>query len=484
MENLVIWSSIVFFLTSILMFIVAPEFLYFNFTLFILSIILILIKYKKKMKSKIVQNMITVLMTLLIVAISNYIVFKNTNEYDLTKSKIHTLSDKSKKVLEEVKSKLELTIFAKRQNWKSYLKLLELYKSASKKVSIVAIDPVKDPMKAAQYNIKNENSLLIIYENKKSILTKINELNLTNEILKFVSYTNRKLCFTQGHGEFDFNDKGNDGLSFLNQRIIESGFSLKEIDLLKDSSFKNCTAILSLGVKRDFLRLETKRLSNFLSEGGGFIATLAPNFNEAKRSLFRKFLNEIDIDFTNSVIIDRLASVHRVDATINVIDNFLRHPIVEGFKERIYMPISMVIKSNGVSKALYQAASFPATWGETDLKALMKGKASYDKKDIKDNLTSAVVVEKSSFRAAIFGSERFIVNAYQGQSSNFNFFLNTLDWIIRDEGLISLDRPKLKNEKLNLSAPALNTIFYGIIIFVPFVFFVIAGVIYRRNQKL
>jgi len=465
----------------------------FDICLLVLGIILFIIKLKKeKLLSRtktqmIFKNAITVFLTFLIVGILNYIIIKKSEDIDLTNEKIHSLTDKSFKILSKIDSKLELTVFAQRENWDPYLKLLELYERGSELVSINAVDPVKSPLIASQYGVESNGQILIKFKGKSEVLKKVNELGLTNKILKLTVSKRRNLCAVNGHGEYNIGTTTNNGLSFLNKQIQSSSYALKEIELRDD--LNDCDVLLFIGLKSDLLKEDVLSITNFIKKGKSILIALGPNFSEYKRTNAYKFLKSLGVEVKNSVVIDRLSSVHRVDATINVVDNYSKHPIVSEFKEKAYMPLNLNLgfnESDTDISALFSSKAFPASWAEVDLESLKKGKATYDTKDIKgpNHLAVAIDNKESFYRAVIFGSDQFILNAYQGQSSNFNIFFNSLDWLLGEEEIISLDRANLSNQSFSLSTPAVNTIFYIVIIFFPFILFLIAGFVYFRNKKL
>ena len=342
-------------------------------------------------------------------------------------------------------------------------------------------------MVAAQFGVESNGQVVIQYKGKSEVLKKVNELELTKKILKLTGSKRRNLCAIGGHGEYDISTTANNGLSFLKKQIQNSSYSLKEIELRDD--LNNCDVLLFIGIKNDLLKNDVLAIMDYIKKGKSILIALGPNFSEYKRANTYKLLESLGVEAKNSVVIDRLSNVHRVDATINVVDNYSKHPIVSEFKEKAYMPLNLNLsfdETNTDISALFSSKEFPASWAETDLESLKKGKATYDSKDIKgpNHLALAIDNKEFFFRAVIFGSDQFILNAYQGQSSNFNIFFNSLDWLLEEEEIISLDRANLSNQSFTLSTPAVNTIFYIVIIFFPFILFIFAGVVYFRNKKL
>ena len=86
-------------------------------------------------------------------------------------------------------------------------------------------------------------------------------------------------------------------------------------------------------------------------------------------------------------------------------------------------------------------------------------------------------------RVVLFSSASFIANQFQGQTNNFNLFLNSLAWVLNEKTLFSLNRPKLEGNLIYISDIHFTFVFYFAILLFPFIFFVLAIVFYRRKMS-
>src|SRR5690606_27001786 len=112
---------------------------------------------------------------------------------------------------------------------------------------------------------------------------------------------------------------------------------------------------------------------------------------------------------------------------------------------------------------LASTSPFPASWAELNLEDINKGSAKYDlEKDVPGPVDVLSVSEnlKTFSRLAVFGSSSVFLNAYQGNSANFNLVLNTVAWLIDDTGLVSLNRPSLTQERVFISDGQMNLILF------------------------
>lgn len=499
-----LWWAIWFglFLSSFVLLIVAPEYANFILGIFVISnIILISLIYvnrksilsflKTLLFKNIVNNTMTVFLVVCIFAMINYLAFKNNVHFDITKQSVHTLSEQSKAVVRSFESKVKLTLFARRQNWDKFLNLLNLYKYQSEKIQIEVIDIDTNPSLVQINNVKEDGTVSIEYKGNQATAVAKDELTLTNSMIKLLRSQKIVIYYTVGHGEIERTQRDQNGGSYLFSKIIAANYILKPIDLLKTQDIpKDANLVLVLGPKEGFLDLEMTQLERYLAKGGNLFVTLAPELNEVKLTNFYELLAKNGVKFNNSIVLDRLSTVQGSQATIPIITLYNPdHSITKNFKGKILMPLSASLESENTKDITYttliKTNNFPGSWAETNFEEVKSGRATYDEKDKKGPIELVATAEntKTHARLMVSSSSSFIVNGYQSQSSNFNFFLNILAWGLDDEGIMSLNRPTLDDEMILLSASQLTLIFFFAIAFLPFFFFACAILFYRRRLK-
>src|SRR5262245_5157769 len=146
---------------------------------------------------------VSILVVLGILVAINYIGSKQNKRWDLTANKQFSLSDQTRNVLTKLDSPLQIRVFAKEPDFQQFRDKLKEYEYASKKVSTEYIDPDKKPASARQSQIQQYNTIVFDYKGRSERVTTDTEQDLTNGIIKVVSGQQRKVYFTQGHGERD-----------------------------------------------------------------------------------------------------------------------------------------------------------------------------------------------------------------------------------------------------------------------------------------
>lgn len=497
-DKILSFISISLLFVSIAMFIVAPEFGQFNFGLVSLTLIgtlaLILrnrialkLFVKTKLFKSIIINIINMTLMISILAIINFLVVKNDYYIDFTTNKLHTLSDQSKDALKLLSNdKIKVSLFAKRGTWNRYLNLLNLYRNENKSVELDVFDVEKEVALVNLYKVNENGTIVIEYKNKTYKTIATNELAVTNLLLKILNPIKKKVYYSVGHNELALNDKNPIGGNFLKEKILNSNLDLSPLELHRGIP-SDATGVMILNPQIEFLPIEIQNLKKYIINGGSLLTTLSPQFNGVMIKNYLSFLSEFGVNYNNALILDRLAVQQGSQASIPVVNSYdTTHKITENITDRTLFPVSGVISlvKNDVFKwkSLAKSTPFPGSWGEVNFEEIKSGKAKYNELiDFKGPLNIFVAGESKKSRILVYGSSNFISNQFQGQSNNFNLFLNSLSWMLRDESLMSLNRPKLEGNLIYISEIQTSLIFYFTVLFFPFLFFAVGIFAYQKK---
>ena len=93
----------------------------------------------------------TLVMTFVVLGILgavNYLVFRNTKRWDLTKNQRYSLSDQTRKVAAALKDDVSIWYFQRTADMQAGQDLLKQYQALSSRLKINYVDPLKDPARA------------------------------------------------------------------------------------------------------------------------------------------------------------------------------------------------------------------------------------------------------------------------------------------------------------------------------------------------
>lgn len=497
--------NLLLLVTSLSLWVTAAEYKTLNisvsaFTL-CLSLILILAKIleiKKFVKTMFFKNMmihvINVLLVACILGMVNYLGNKNYKEYDITIEQRNSLATQTIKVLEMVKEPLTISLFAKREQWIPIIRLLKLYEAQNKLITIEAFDTDLRPDLVKSLGISQNGTVILNYKGNQTQFVITDELSVTNNLLKILRERALIVYMTTGHQELSCDNKEAEGISIICDQIRAQNYELRTVDLTQTHEVPtDADAVLVLGPQVAFLDSEADQLSKFLKNGGSLFLGLSPSF---KKNLYKNLVElayDYGLNLGQDVVIDRLSTVQGAEATIPIVSDYNQdHPITAGLNQRTIFPLSasvQVIEGQDTAALLAFTSKFPGSWAESDIKGITEGRADYNEGKDQPGPIGLIGIGESTdsvanSRLVLLGSSSLLVNGYQGQSANGTLFLNSLSWMLSDEGIISFNRTANENAPVILSALHIQMIFVISILIVPIVFLGTAIFIYRRRRLL
>jgi ABC-type uncharacterized transport system involved in gliding motility auxiliary subunit len=421
----------------------------------------------------------SVLVVLGILVAINYIGKKQNKRWDLTAAKQFSLSDQSRNVLAKLDSPLQITVFAQDINFQRYRDRLREYEYGSKQVKTDYVDPEKKPAIAQQNQIQQMNTILFKYKGRSERITNDSEQDITNGIIKVVTGEQKKVYFTQGHGEKDTNSSENSGYSTIAAALKAENYTVDKLVLAQQGSVPDDGSVVVIaGPRTDFYPAEIDALKKYLDKGGKLLVELDPPL-KAEGPPFGNLValvHDWGIDLGNDVVVDA-SGMGRLIGTgpeVPVAASYPAHPIVDRFNILTAFPMarSATAVKGGVNGHTAQnfVESSPRSWAEADIKSLLtSGEVSLDtsKGDKQGPISLAAAVSapvatpvatttpkaddksdapKPETRLAAYGDSDFASNGALGIQGNRDLFMNTIGWLSQQENLISI-RPKEADDR-------------------------------------
>jgi len=503
------WNKIIYglfvpvlVLANTLIWVVSPEnqtfnyaFSLFNLSLVVIGVVIHFQEIRVKIKSSSFRYLmslgINVFLVFSILALLNHLSYKNPLEMDVTKDRTNSLAEQSKKVLEMVKSPLTIELFARREEWDPMLRLIQLYRVENKLIQIQAYDTEVRLDLVKRYDIKQNGTVRISYKEKSETSLLVDELSLTNSLLKILKEEVKTIYFLQGHGELKCSDPSGEGMSYLCQKLRNENYLLKDLNLLENPKLPtDISAIVMAGPQTDLLQQEIELLEKILKEGKSLFAALSPDLKKPLDKNLIRLLNQYGFKVDNFFVIDRLSTIEGSQATQPIVTKYEQHPVVVGFQHRTIFPLTLAIRPMGETliQPIAMTSDFPGSWAESNLSDLAQGKAKFDEKsDIMGPISVLALRERElnqaeSQRLAVVGTKYFLANSFQSQSGNGILFSNIINWLTNDDNIISFNRPVRDEQPVILSSQHLQVIFIISILFVPLVFMCVAIFIYRKRK--
>lgn len=460
----ILWAaSAVLTLALLFSRLVYPEYLWLTVGLGILLVVSLasLIHFNRQaLKSRTtaysVNSIVTVVLVIAIVGVIDFLSSRYPYKIDLTKNKVHTLSEQTVKLVKGLKSPIKATMFAKIGQREQVRPLLENYKALSTRFELEFVDPDREPTRAKEAGIKKYGTLHLQVGTRESNVDDVSEEKLTNALIKLVRDKMPTLCAIVGHGERSFGSSEADGYAGMKKALADQAYELKDVNLVQEGKLpESCDGLVILGPTKAFFAPEIKLLGDYLAGGGRVLVALDLNVKGAEFSPeLIELLKNWYIKAEPSMILDPVSRQFGVDASAPIVATYSKEsPITKDFSIQsitvfpFLRPLTVLPGAPAGLKIEEIAKTTPNSLAVTDLKQIASGTVAVDPSKNKPGPFDAVVTlsgkQKDSkaprdTRLVVFGSSNVGNNNYSRYGANSDLFLNSVGWIMEDENMISI----------------------------------------------
>lgn len=448
-------------------------------------------------------SLVSVLVVLGILVAVNYIGKRQNKRWDLTAAKQYSLSDQTRNVLTKLDAPLEIQVFDQEINFQRFKDRLKEYEYASKQVSTQYVDPDKQRTVAQQNEIQQYGTVIFRHKGRTERVTQDNEQDLTNGIIKIVSGAQKKLYFTQGHGEKDPTNTDRDGYGVIADALKKENYGVEKLVVAQAGSVPDdASAVIVAGPRTDFFPPEVEALKTYLGKNGKVLLMLDPvaKPDDPQPTGLIALAKEWGIDVGNTIVVDAsgMGRLIGTDASTPVVMSYPTHPITDRFKVLTAYPLarSVTAVTGGASGRTAQnfIESSERSWAEADLNGLLaSAEVSLDEakgdKPGPVSLGAAISVAattpaddtkkppdakpeekdapKPETRVVVIGDSDFSSNGALGIQGNRDLFMNIVGWLSQQENLISIRPKEASDRRLTLTATQQTNVIWMSLLIVP-----------------
>jgi len=448
---------------------------------------------------------LTVVFILGILIVLNILLSRFSYRVDTTASKMYSLSEQTRKVLKNLDKDVSVYGFFKSGEEGRAQEFMTEYAHYSQRFKSEFIDPDKKPGMAKKYNVKSYGTLIFECEDKQEKINEVTEEALTNALIKVTREGVKKIYFSTGHGEKDYENSEQEGLSKAKDAIAELNYQYDKIFLVQepDSIPADCALLVIAGPQTDLLQPERAKIDDYLKRGGKLLLMLEPESPQSYSDL----LKDWGIVAGNDLIVELspIGQLFGAGPIMPIVNSYTNHVISEGFNGMmtLYAQARSVAKSEDTPVGVTVteiAKTSSSSWGETSPLGA-DGRVGFDPDaDNKGPLSVFTVAEKDAenpsksddkyglgsgdikARLAVFGDSDFATNAYFNFQANGNLFLNTLNWLAMEEDLISIRPRDPEDRRLSLTAKQSKMMLWLGVILMPVLIFSFGIYVYRRRK--
>ena len=437
----------------------------------------------------------------------NYLAYRHTKRWDLTKNQRYSLSDQTRKVLGGLKEDVKISYFQRAVESAAGKDRMREYETASPRVKVEFVDPIASPTKAMAYEVRGPWPILVVERGtKREKVSNDSEQDVTNALIKVTRTAKKTVCFVEGEGERDIDDGAETGFSAVKSALGKSQYETKKVLLAREPSVPaDCTLMVVAGPQHDLLPTEIDALRRYVGGGGKALVMAEPELKTPTPGL-DALAKEWNVDLGKDIVVD-VSPASQLFGTGPLTPIAASYPFHEITKDFRVMTAFHTARSAEAGKAppagvtsqnLVQTAA--ASWAETDL-TLKEPIEMNEGKDRKGPISlGAVATIKASpspspspapspsaaaspspaeeplpppeGRVAVFGDSDFASNALLAFQGNQDFFLNTVAWLAQDPDLISIRPKEPEDQRMFLSRQQQQNVLFVALLLIPGAFVV------------
>jgi len=422
-----------------------------------------------------------------VVAVINYLSVRHHHRFDLTEAGLYSLSPQSAGILQKLDKPLEVNAFVEAGSDPQLQELLSSYRYVSDKISYSIIDPDKQPDVAERFQISTVPAVHLQYGDRTNVVNKISEEELTNGIIKVTRAEKKMVYFLEGHGEPSINElQDPKGYGQIKTALDNESYEVKTLVLSEGATIPDDANLLIVaGADRSLLPHEIDAIDSYLKKGGPTLFLLNPRVTPELVT----YLQQWGVQIGNDVIVDEQLQLlkGRTFSLTPFVTTYGDHPVTEELSRRG----SSALTTYGVSRSTEPQAdgkkgltlislvkTGPNSWAETDLEGVFqKQTARLDEQDRKGPISLAVAVSANlkdlgtdhdgEARLIVFGNAVFANNQFIGQYFNRDLLLNSIGWLVGEEGLISVRARTMRASRVQFTPEQGTVIFYLSVLILP-----------------
>ncbi len=372
--------------------------------------------------------------------------------------------------------------------------LLAVYSSVCPFIHYRFVDPNRDLVLSQQYNIQRYRDNVVAVESGESqemVVNMASEEQVTNALIRALSADRRKIYFLEGHQERAVDDGSNGGFMLAAQAVSDQNYLVEPLNVLETGRVpEDCRVLVIAGPRKPLLPEEVRLVDDYLENNGRVMVALDPEYDAG----LEEWLLGWGIRVDKSMVVDNSAAGVRQGAgpTEPLIYSYDKeHPITAQL-QKAFTTMPTVRSMRPVQdhdpeiELTVLASTSENSWGETDLTPLSIKTPTFDPADLSGPVPVAIAMHKkledrdpgvkevksnqinraptqeelrriklemSQRRAEIvvFGDSEFASNSYLRYGSNWDLFMNSINWLVGDERLISISGKDPEDQSIEIT---------------------------------
>jgi hypothetical protein len=444
----------------------------------------------------------------------NLLVQQLSVEVDMTESKLFSLTEDTKTMLENLDEDVTIYgIYKTGQEVAEVTEVLNKYEKQSDRVSMELIDVEKNPGFTARFKEEDqdrirEGNLIVegsdnyriinamdLYDfsttrqGQRQLMGFSTEQRVSSAIQYVTTGFEPVIYELVGHKEYTLSDFG------LSSFLQKENYKIKELNLIKSEEVPSDASVLLItSPKRDLNPAEADKIRKYIDNGGkGVFMFDFVSFDFLPE--FSKLLQSYGVGIEPGIVMEgNPNNLYTKENPFLLAPNFSDHKIVQPLRENkmsVLIPNCMGVKELEMKKRELEIKPIFQSSEQSWIRTKDSGEREMLPMDIEGPANLAVSIEnkfepEEGLRLVVMGSAGILrsIPPYGQLKGNIEYFLNSLSWVNNQTETVSVGSKSLF--KLPLRIPgSLSFIYSGIVvILIPLVIFVVGLIVWLRRRHL
>lgn len=483
----------------------------------------------KSSQSKDKKKLLDSLNLLLVVAMAIFvyaIFLKFPVNFDLTKTKMHSLTAKSKAIAKQIDFSVKVLVFQNENTPDEQMgpfgaaiygrmrSVFRVLKKINPLIEVEYINPYEDTLRTKNYKVRAIGDVVIVSKKGQRYLSKAEmakwklqrtytgqvqrnleafkvEEKVSSAFLSLIDNVKPAIVWLTGDGELPLSTQ--EGAFLLKQELENNNFTVKEVSSLKTMPDADIYVIAS--AVKEIPKVRVAQIAYLIHKGKSFVFLKDPsgdkNFNGLKNILAKEF----GVSYENTVLLDEQQAFQ---SPVNIIPDYIPHQITKALSDKklplIFsmsgalrffkvkdVSVQFLLKASSSAGFVEDFKAFESVSSKEDFIKLLKSK----KKPKNSLIVSALLTKKNGARALFIADSDFIKAKLIQIGGNKDFLLNAFNYMLKKKAPLSISKKFQKEQRMILSEAFKAGVFYVFVIVLP-LFIILLGVfagLKRRRLK-
>lgn len=407
-----------------------------------------------------------------------FVADRHTWRADFTANREFSLSDKSRRVLQGIRKRVDVHVFFDRSSRDAARDQLEEYTRRNRLVRVHIDDLNKEPEQAERYGVNSFGTIVFDAGDKIERIQALGEEDITNALIKVSRPGKKKVYFMTDHGEKDITSKSIAGYAAVAEALRRENYDPQALSLQGRTAVPpDCEVLIVAGAKSRYLDAEIAAIRLYMQAGKRALFLFDPRYECGLEG----YVGLWGVKVGNDRVVDPSPTGQLMGRgpLVPLVNRYGVHSITKQFKLPTYFESVRSVRQNnfytGEAESAVLAFTSGESWADGDVESAkvqfgdendvagpvpiamavrldVKGKArelepalSYHNPNASaqeaEALQAAGAASGTESRLVVVGDSDFASNRNFPDMGNGNFFLNCIAWLAQDEDLIAV-RPK------------------------------------------